>query len=38
MCSLDSVKMSSKKKEACIEKKIIELLQQVTNRRKTAGK
>ena len=33
-CSLDSVKKSSKKKETEIEKKIVQVLQQATDRRK----
>ena len=38
MYSLDSLKRSSKKKETGIEKKIVELLQQATDRRKRTGK
>ena len=38
ICSLDSVKKSSKKKEMGIEKKIVDVLQQATYRRKTEGK
>ena len=34
ICSLDSLKKSSKKKETGIEKKIVEVLQQATDRRK----
>ena len=33
ICSLDSFKKSSKKKETGIEKKIVEVFQQATNRR-----
>ena len=38
ICSLDSLKKSSKKKETGIEKKMVEVLQQATDRRKRAGK
>ena len=33
ICSLDSLKKSSKKKETGIEKKIVEVLKQATDRR-----
>ena len=38
ICSLDTLKKFSKKKETGIEKKIVEVLQQATNRRKKTGK
>ena len=38
ICSLDSVKEPSKKKETGIEKKMVDVLQQATDRRKRTGK
>ena len=38
ICSLDSLKKSLKKEEMGVEKKIDELFQQATDRRKKTGK
>ena len=38
ICSLDALKMSSKKKETGIEKEILEVLQQVSDGRTKTGK
>ena len=38
ICSLDALRKSLNKKETGIEKKIVEMLQQATDRRKKTGK
>ena len=37
ICSLDALKVSSKRKETKIKKEIVEVLQQASNRKKTTG-
>ena len=38
ICSLDALKKSSKKKETRMEKEIVDMLQQASQRRKKTGK
>ena len=38
ICSLDALEKSSKKKETGIEKEIVKVLQQASDRRKKTGK